>query len=772
MAILLLVYAGAVALATLGARRWVVTLSFRAGLGLALLPMLLTGRAMVKGAYYGPLETAYSAPPLLARYERLPPADYYRILSDVQILNVPWAKAVRESVKHGRLPLLNRFMMSGDTLLGVFQPMAFHPSTVFGFLLPLATAWTFGGAFSLFLTAICAFLFFRDLELSEPVSLFGAAAWMLSNFIVFWIGWDVAPAFAPFPLLLLGLRRLARVRPSGVAITTAALVLALLAGHPESVLHEVAAGGLFFSIDLALSPGHRWASIGRALMAGILALGLSAPALLPFLEALPQSFETQSRRVVFAYEPKSVPFPGAVSSALLAVDADREGPHWRGLPAPSPRANDGIVAGIGALALAIASMAVFSRRREKWGLFGVGFLALAVAVGTPGIADAIGKLPLFDIALNGRLAGVAAFCLAALAALGLERLIEQFGAREATALFASMAIIAALFASAPYQEELARRVLLGIVPVVLLAVFARFFRASPARCEAIALGLFLTCRTADLPPLYPEFDARLFYPAVPELSRLPATPEPYRVVGLELTLPANQAAMYELEDPRGYTSMTNTRYLHLYPLWCIPQAVWFNRVDDPNRPFLSFLNVRYAIGHPGEPVPAGWRELVRGPDCSVFENPRALPRAFAPERIRFHGPREDPLPEMLAATDFGKMAWIDDGVSAGKEIANGRARVSTRREGIDLFLDVDAAAPAWIVVSQTFWRGWKAEIDGTAAPLHYANLAFVGVRVSAGRHRIALRYRPMSVEVGFLAFALTVVGIAIVRLRRPKSVTS
>jgi len=236
-----------------------------------------------------------------------------------------------------------------------------------------------------------------------------------------------------------------------------------------------------------------------------------------------------------------------------------------------------------------------------------------------------------------------------------------------------------------------------------------------------------------------------------------------------MTLAGDQAAMYELEDPRGYTSMTNERYLHLYPLWCLPQPVWFNRVDDLSRPFLSFLNVRFALAGPREAMPAGWREVTRGPHLSVFENPRSLPRAFAPGTIRFHGPLEDPLKEMVAASDFAEHSWIDDARLAGKEIANGRARVSTRRDGIDLHLDVDATSPAWIVVSQTFWKGWRAEVDGMNTPLHYANLAFFGFHVPAGRHRVLLRYWPTSITLGFVSFALTILAIvgmaAVNRLR-------
>src|SRR6185369_8663464 len=146
-----------------------------------------------------------------------------------------WAKAVRESVKTGHFPLLNRFMLSGDVLLGTMQPEVFHPSTILGFLLPLATARTLGFAVMFFLAGASAFLYFRDLEVAEAAALFGACGWAYSAFLVFWAGWNVSWAAAPFPLLLLGLRRLARGAGAGVAVTTTALVLILFAGHPETL---------------------------------------------------------------------------------------------------------------------------------------------------------------------------------------------------------------------------------------------------------------------------------------------------------------------------------------------------------------------------------------------------------------------------------------------------------------------------------------------------------------------------------------------------------
>ena len=91
--------------------------------------------------------------------------------------------------------------------------------------------------------------------------------------------------------------------------------------------------------------------------------------------------------------------------------------------------------------------------------------------------------------------------------------------------------------------------------------------------------------------------------------------------------------MYGLEDVRGYEAMTLERLTETFPLWCVPQPVWFNRIDDPTKPFLSFLNVRYVIAPVGHSPPPGWNVLAEDGSLRLLENPAALPRAFVPRWI-------------------------------------------------------------------------------------------------------------------------------------------
>lgn len=769
---LIVVYSGTVLLALGLAGRFVRRISGRGRLALALLPLVLTGRAIFTGSFYGPLQVQYAGIPLSAQAGNLPKGEYpYGILSDVAILNIPWAKAVRESVKHGHLPLLNRFMLSGDVLLGAFQPMVFHPNTLIGFLLPLAQAWTFGCALNLFMAGLCTFLFLSELGVAELSAFFGSSVWALSSFLVFWNGWDIAPAFAPFPLLLLGLRRMARSERGGISIATSAMLLSLAAGHPESLLHQVAAGGSYFLWELFRA--RRFARpIAAALASGVLCLGLAAPALFPFLEAMPQTFESWFRREFYAHQGRSLPFVEAIRSSEAAVFPNvfgKQWNHWRPGAALPRNADDATGTFVGGLALLLAGVGMFSRREERWPIFAVGLLAFLVAVGFPGFAGPLARLPLFNIALNGRLSGIAVFCLAVLSAFGLERTVAREPSRRlVVTLFVGGVLLGvagvALLPTARGNGVAGRAFLLSVfltmAPVILFTLALRIRSWRPERRAAAALGLFLLFHLAELPRLYPVFPDSLFAPRIEEFGRLPEAREPYRVTGLGYTLPANQSALYELEDPRGYTSMTNMRYFKTYPLWCVAQPVWFNRVDDATRPFLSFLNVRFVVSGRGGAVPAGWKEFTRGPNCAIFENPKALPRAFAPERVIFAPDEESTLEAMKGCGDFSKVAWIAQSGSERGEHDNGRATVETRREGSDLEMAIEAQSPAWIVVSQTAWKGWSAEEDGREIPLRFANNAFLAFPVEAGRHRVRLAYKPASFRYGVGLFLLT--GVAAV----------
>ena len=742
------------------ARRYGGGLSRRAAFLLALLPLVFTGRAMLTGGVYGPADLYYGAVPwknLSGAAAFSPPKN--AILSDLAFANLPWRAAVRDAVANGRAPLWNRFVLGGSPLLGAAQAAVLHPSTWLGLWLPLAPSWTFSCAFTLLLALAAAFVFFRDFGLGEAASLVGAVGWGFSTYLVFWDGWSVGPSTATFPLLLLGLRRLARgPRANGIALTTAALCLSIFGGHPESALHGTAAGAAYFLWELR--PGGRDAA-GRALAgagaAGVLALLLSAPQLLPLLETIPHSAEYRARREALAAGSSggSVPAREAARRLLPDLLPFAHGIYGRS-PVDAARADgSGMPLGYaGAVLFPLAAAAFAARRAPRGRAIFLAFLVAGLAYGAsaPVLLDATARLPGFALALNYRLVFLAGFGLAGLAAFGVEALGEPGGPRRvAIAAAATVAALAGasllarpVFAERGLAPAFVRRELLAeALPVLLLAAAARIVARRPRAIAWAAVVCLVSQRFVEMAGTYPTLPAASLAPPIPTLQAAPIGGEPVRVVGLGDALRPNAGALYGFEDARGYESIVLARVADTYPLWCRPQAASFNRVDDLSRPFLSFLNVRYAVAAPDAAVPAGWEEQARGPELALFANPRALPRAFVPRSLR---PEPSSLPADLA--DWGETAFLRTAGAA----PNGDAAVVAREVGPDLVVRVNAASRTFVATSLPDWPGWTVESPDGAVPVVTVDHAFVGFWAQPGSRIYRLRYRPRSWPLGIAAF--------------------
>jgi uncharacterized membrane protein YfhO len=68
-------------------------------------------------------------------------------------------------------------------------------------------------------------------------------------------------------------------------------------------------------------------------------------------------------------------------------------------------------------------------------------------------------------------------------------------------------------------------------------------------------------------------------------------------------------------------------------------------------------------------------------------------------------------------------------------------------------LEAETSAPGWLVLSDTYYPGWEATIDGQPTPIYQANGCVRAVTVPAGRHRIEFRFRPRTFYTGGLISA-------------------
>ncbi len=78
-----------------------------------------------------------------------------------------------------------------------------------------------------------------------------------------------------------------------------------------------------------------------------------------------------------------------------------------------------------------------------------------------------------------------------------------------------------------------------------------------------------------------------------------------------------------------------------------------------------------------------------------------------------------------------------------------RARILAVRETPNTAtIDVEAAAPAPLVMLVTRHKYWRVTIDGRDIAVKPANIAYQSIVVPGGRHRVEMRYRNPLIAVG------------------------
>jgi hypothetical protein len=755
------------------AHRYVTPIGRTAAIILFFLPFVFVGKALLLGRVYAPVDIPYVTEPL--SYMRGPlGVDWIQngILSDLFTQMIPWRKSVQFALAHHEWPLWNPFILSGSLLAATAQPAVYSPFTLLACLLPVADSLTFTAAINLFIAALSAYLFASEIGCRASAALCGAAAFMCCTAIAFFILWAIGGSWTFLPLVLLGTRRC--VRQPGVrsaVLLTVALTLLLLAGHPETALHAVFVGAIYGVFELARQRAHILPAIASAAAAGILALMLSAIYVLPIIDAAPDSGEYQFRKFTWAKQPHGVVLPQAAVRIVSDFFPFLSGQRWKAAEIGTVPL-DTTAAGSIVLALAIYAC-IRVRRAETWffaGLFVFGILARA---GWAPLANALQRLPLLDVTINERFSFAGAFALTVLMAIGVEEILRRGGDRM---LLVTACIVLIVITAGTLYLRGSGMIVLRLFPewswyaifgeiggLAIAGLAIALFHRRPQFAYVVLLALLLQ-RFLTVGDIYPTLRREVAYPPIPILEPLKKIHEPFRIVAQHHGFIPGTSALYELEDVRGYEALTFARYAFTYPLWCVYQPVWFNRVDDLTRPFLSVLNVRYAVTTAPSPPP-GWHEVARQRGTALFENDRVLPRAFIPPHaiVGRAATADTTLEAMQKETDFSQRAWIDAPMPLHEE-NNAAGTVAIERQKNGFKFRVSMTAPGWMIVSEPAWKGWRAYIDGRRVRMQYADIAFLGIWVPAGNHTVRLVYLPDAFVTGRAISFATLVALVLAGL--------
>ncbi len=167
--------------------------------------------------------------------------------------------------------------------------------------------------------------------------------------------------------------------------------------------------------------------------------------------------------------------------------------------------------------------------------------------------------------------------------------------------------------------------------------------------------------------------------------------------------------------------------------------------DNIKNDYTLYGDIGFALK---DPIP-GFK-LIYDRDCRIYENQSALERAFWVPRAEYLPSNEKILARMLEK-DFDPEAAVLLAGDREDEPPATAARGKVKIEGYDFGrarIRVEADSAGWLVLSDMWFPGWRAEIDGNETRIHRAYFLFRTVKVPAGDHEVLFTYYPWSTRMG------------------------
>lgn len=782
------------------------------------LPLVMFWQQTVGGRTLLPTENFYRDEPFATYREVVsaPEVPHNGLLDDLVLENLQWKTFIRQNIAEGEIPLWNPHQFAGIPFMAAGQQSTLYPLSLLYYILPLPAAYGWYTVANLWLAGVFMYLLGRSLGVSRAGSALAGVVYQLSGFMLASVVFQMIIGAAVWlPLLLLMIEYIVRGRPfwgrmSAVPwLLVGALALAcnIFAGHVELTYYTL----IIMAYYAAARLGWAWWTQRQtrdllrrgALLAGMVALGfgLGAVQFVPLFELVSTNWRSESAALSdvlgWAHPPRDVVqfvlpnfygspahhsyfdvFSGqTVSATVNALGQPISIIDW-GI---KNYVEGALYLGILPLALAVYSLVERQQRAVKMTFLALAILSLTFMFGLPtyallyygfpglnqshtpfrwiyALALAVALLSAFGLdalaqrRLLARQVGIGLLLAGGLVLLALllsrlfyaplEPLVEQ--------VLRSMAKANEAFADARmfYSYQFGGALVLGVVTLGAGFVFWWAGRSS-ARYTWAAVALTAVDLMIASWGFNPASDPALLDFTPPAIQWLQQQPGDWRYTTLDdpaqprRLLNANAGWRYGLDDIRGYESIIPKQYVS-YMQRIAPQVqLEFNRIaplytgDDYHyaggyrqaleSPYLRLLNVRFVMTHKTTFIDApGWTLAYEDEAVRIWENPVYAPRAFTLSALDFDEPT-------------GRAAEIIANTGREKEIA----------------LETDA--PVWLVVSETYFPGWRAFIRPHDAnpedeqPLDVTLVLenFQGVFLpESGRWIVRLVYSPASFQVG------------------------
>ena len=709
----------------------------------------------------------------------------------------PWKHFSVEMLKNGRLPLWNPYNFAGNPQLANFQTGIFYPLNIVFFILSFNFGWAIFIILQPFLACLFTYLFLREIGIGRLPAVFSGMAFAYCLYFSVWLEWgNVGHAILWLPLALFSVEKiLQKVKARWILLFVFSLASSILAGYIQATIYLFTVVFAYFFFRL-LSLGNQKKRFFKSVLilaAGGMAVLLCSFQLLPTWEIFRQSAR-EAYPLGELYK-LLLPWFGLVTSFA---------PDFFGNPASRnywlPGTYIERVSYIGVLPLLLVFLAIFYQRKKKIVLFFtcLAVMALILALNLPPARFFYGlKIPIIATTVPTRILYIFSFSLAILAGFGMDFFLKSKKMKRMKVpvfLFLGIYFFLWVFATfapkifpncwwvshlAVSRHNLILPTFFAFSGVALLFGFKqienmdkRFFASG-----AILLTLFdLYFYFQKITPFSPS---QFVYPQTEVISWLQANAGINRFWSYGSGyVESNFSTMTKIYSVDGYDPLFIRRYGELISAsgnGKINEIIERSDVvlapgygpealrENPFRQrLLNLLGVKYilykndGLGKSWQPDYQTFPKLIyqlvwQKGKWQVYKNKQVLPRIFLASDYRLETKKQR-IADLIFDPKFNlrKKLILEEDLPSDFVLdkkAIGKVKILGFLPG-RIKLEVDTSGGSLLFLSDNYYPGWVAEIDGRKVGILRADYSFRALPVPRGRHIIVFSYKPQSFKLG------------------------
>ena len=205
----------------------------------------------------------------------------------------------------------------------------------------------------------------------------------------------------------------------------------------------------------------------------------------------------------------------------------------------------------------------------------------------------------------------------------------------------------------------------------------------------------------------------------------------------------NQNVIYGIPEATGYESIT-PRSLYIYT------AVLHWRDSGLVTPeLLGKFNIGTLVR--AKPLPFDSLQCIESGPLWIYRNPFVFPRAYLAHRAIVVVNDSEALSRMNDASLVWPAAYFTSSeyIHPFSNALGDSDRISIQHSGNNsIALTAYSRDSSYLLLTDTYYPGWQATIDGKSAPILRANYAMRAVLLPPGLHTVMMRFDPLSFRVG------------------------